>query len=138
MAHHGTWSRSSSARYRVSSTAAIVGDVSRQEDEAYRTGKYAVDLIHNIRQIEMVLLARLGHVKIAEMDPADDAGSIRRLGLKRALQGKRVHAGNSCVSIGEEGSLSGSWRSGRVSGIAIHNKTNASAAIAPKDKNDMR
>ena len=44
------------AHHSVSRAASVVGYVSWQKDEAYRPGKYFVDLIHNLRQVEMVLL----------------------------------------------------------------------------------
>jgi hypothetical protein len=48
------------------------------------------------------------------------------------------HAESSWVMAGEEGPLRGTSRSGSVSGIAVHNKRNASAATAPKDRKEMR
>jgi hypothetical protein len=66
-----------STNNRVGGAASIVGYVPRQEYEAHRTRERSIDLIHNLREIETVLLASLGHVKIAKVYPADNASCIR-------------------------------------------------------------
>jgi hypothetical protein len=65
-----------STHYGIGATASIICYISRQEDKAHRTAERSIDLIQNLCQIEMVLLASLGDVQIAKMDPANDVSYI--------------------------------------------------------------
>ena len=71
------------AHHCVGGAATVVGHVSWQEDEAYRIGEVLIDLIHDLRQVEVILLAGLSHMKIAKVNPANYTGSVERVWLER-------------------------------------------------------
>ena len=58
--------------------AAIVGDVARQIYEADGSRKSRVYFFDNRLQVEVVLLACAGHMKIADMNPGENSGGVGR------------------------------------------------------------
>jgi hypothetical protein len=77
-------------------------------------------------------------MKIAEMNPGDNAGSVRPIWLEGMESCGIVHAAASWAQ-GEMGeSTSGGVKSLRVSGIQNQSNARAIAATPPRARNDTR